>query len=63
MIGYAERLEVMTGNFDEGVGSCYFCQAKVGEDCYCRGCDSYICDDCFEVECLGEHEPEAHKEE
>lgn len=42
--------------------NCHFCKREVGEECFCYGCEEYICDECYEVELAGEkHSVEDHK--
>jgi len=44
------------------VKKCYLCGMECDEDDICYGCDEYICDECNEVDQMGKHRPEDHKE-
>lgn len=47
----------------EDTGICYLCDAYgIPEDCYCFGCDEYICDNCdFNYSLIGTHSPLEHE--
>lgn len=45
------------------IARCFNCDAVVGEDDYCHGCDAYVCDKCDARGAngaMGRHPREAH---
>lgn len=43
------------------MGECFFCGEPVEEDCFCGGCDTFVCDDCAWIDPIGVHHVSAHQ--